>query len=179
MNNKQNIDQFFDQFFQRLQQVQQHLPDIVGTETVNSALDNFKDQSFEGEKWPARKDKKNKRPLLVNRGILRRSVGIMAKGHNWVSAGSPLVHASIHNYGGTINRAERSELFTRNRHKKGKLGKMFGGMGAFRKGTSPGKGMTFKAYSISMPRRQFLGATPKLKMHLENVIKEEIVKALN
>ncbi|HMR18392.1 MAG TPA: hypothetical protein PKA53_03750, partial [Sphingobacterium sp.] len=75
-----------------------------------------------------------------------------------------------------INRAARSETFIRNRHTTGKKGKMFGGMGAFKKGTTPGQGQTYKAYSITMPVRKFLGPHPKLKQHLETVIKDEFIK---
>lgn len=172
MSNQQNIEQFFKAFTQRVQQVQQQLPGIIGTEVVNSALDNFKKESFEDNKWPARKDKNNNRKLLIKSGTLRRSISILSQGQSRVTVGSTLPYAAVHNYGGTINRAARSETFTRNRHKRGVK------KGLFRRGTvQQQQGFTFKAYSYSMPKRQFLGATPKLKQHLENVIREELTKA--
>lgn len=177
MSNQQTINQFFAQFNQKLEQAQQQLPDLVGTEVVNHALENFKNESFETSKWPARKDKKNTRKLLIKSGALRRSVSIISTGHNSVIVGSDLPYAAVHNNGGTINRAARSETFVRNRHKTGKKGKMFGGMGAFKRGITPGRGQTYKAYSTTMPQRKFLGATPKLKEQLEKVIKEELKNA--
>lgn len=176
MSNQQNIDAFFKQFEQKLQRVNQRLSKIIGTEIINSATDNFRTESFEGKKWKARKDKSNKRKLLIGKtGQLWRSPRIVMSSLNRVEVGSDLPYADIHNRGGNINRAARSELFVRNRHSRGKLGKMFGGMGAFRKGTTPGKGLEFKAYTITIPQRQFLGVGIKLKRKLEKTIKEEIL----
>ncbi len=179
MSNQQNIDAFFADFTRRVEEVKRILPDIVGTEVVNSAQDNFRTESFFGEKWPARKDKKNKRKLLVKTGALQRSPRIIQSMPGLVSVGSDVPYAEVHNEGGVINRSARSETFIRNRYKTGKKGEMFGGMGAFRKGTTAGKGQTYKAYSYSMPMRKFLGNHPKLKRHLEDTIKEVVLEKLN
>lgn len=178
MSNQQNIDAFFQNFLRKVEAVNQRLPDIVGTEVINSTLDNFKDEAFFGEKWPARKDKKNKRKLLVKSGALQRSPRVVRSQPGLVSFGSDLPYASIHNNGGEINRAARSETFIRNRYKTGKKGKMFGGMGAFSKGTTPGQGQTYKASSYNMPMRKFLGSHPKLKVKLEQIIKDEFITEL-
>ncbi|WP_144243354.1 phage virion morphogenesis protein [Sphingobacterium sp. ML3W] len=173
MSNQQNIEQFFAQFQAKVNSVQQRLPDIIGTEVVNSSLDNFRSESFFGNKWPVRKDKKNTRKLLVKTGALQRSPRIVSSMIGHVVVGSDIPYASVHNNGDMINRAARSETFIRNRYKTGKKGKMFGGMGAFSKGTTAGQGQSYKAYSYSMPIRKFLGSHPKLKSHLEAVIKQE------
>lgn len=177
MSNQQSIDQFFNAFLHKFEEVNRILPAVIGTEVINSAIDNFKSESYFDEKWKPRKDKKNTRKLLVKTGTLQRSPRIVRSQPGLVIVGSDVPYAEIHNNGGTINRAARSETFVRNRYKTGRLGKMFGGMGAFRKGTTAGKGQTYKAYSITMPMRKFLGSHPKLKSHLEDVIKEEIQKA--
>lgn len=179
MSNQQNIDIFFQNFLHRVEAVNERLPGIIGTEVINSALDNFKDESFFGEKWPARKDKKkNTRKLLVKTGQLQRSPRIVRSQPGLVRVGSDVAYAAVHNNGEEINRAARSETFIRNRHKTGKKGKMFGGMGAFSKGTTPGQGQTYKAYSYSMPTRKFLGSHPKLKVKLEQIIKDEFITEL-
>ncbi|WP_164126098.1 phage virion morphogenesis protein [Sphingobacterium luzhongxinii] len=178
MSNQQNIDAFFQNFLQKVEAVNQRLPDIIGTEVINSTLDNFKDESFFGQKWPARKDKKNTRKLLIKTGTLQRSPRIVRSQPGLVTVGSDVPYAAVHNNGEEINRAARSETFIRNRYKTGKKGKMFGGMGAFRNGTTLGQGQTYKAYSYSMPMRKFLGSHPKLKAKLEQTIRDEFITEL-
>lgn len=171
MSNQQNIEQFFHDFQQRLEALNQRLPDIIGTEVVNSTVDNFRSESYFGEKWPKRKDKKNTRKLLVKTGTLQRSPRVIRSQPGLVVVGSDVPYAEIHNEGGKINRAARSETFVRARYRTGKR------KGAFKPGTTTGQGFTFKNYSISMPRRQFLGAHPKLRAEIQKIIKEEISNA--
>jgi len=170
MSNQQNIEAFFQAFQQKVDAINQRLPDIIGTEVVNSALDNFRDESYFGEKWKPRKDRKNTRKLLVKTGALQRSPRIVRSQPGLVVVGSDVPYAAVHNNGGTIDRTARSETFVRNRFKRGTK------KGLFRKGTTLGQGFTFKAYSYSMPQRQFLGPHPKLKAHLQQVIKDEFTK---
>lgn len=176
MDNKQKIEAYFKEFARRVQMVQDRLPAEVGNLVVNHTLDNFKTESFEGQAWKARKNKKNTKALLIGSGNLRRSVRVITSTPASVTIGSDVPYAAVHNNGGTINRASRSETFVRNRYKSGVKGKMFGGMGAFKKGTTPGKGLTFKAYSIGMPPRKFLGITPKLTVEIKTTINAEFEK---
>lgn len=169
---QQNIDDFFNRIMTKVQSFQVRLPDIIATESINATVDNFKDESFFGEKWKPRKDKKNTRKLLVKSGTLQRSPRIFVSQPGLVIIGTEVPYASIHNNGGTINRAARSETFVRNRYKTGKKGEMFGGLGAFRKGTTPGAGQSYKAYSTTMPMRKFLGPHPKLKKQMFDSIRE-------
>ncbi|WP_286767171.1 MULTISPECIES: phage virion morphogenesis protein [Sphingobacterium] len=166
MSNQQNIADFFKDFERRVNYVKEALPEIVGTEVVNSALDNFKTESYFGEKWKERKDKKNKKKLLVNTGTLQRSPRVILSSPGMVTVGSDVPYAEVHNDGGTISRASRSETFIRNRYKNGSK------KGRFKKGTTDGQGQTYKAYSYSMPMRKFLGPHPKLKAHLQETIKD-------
>jgi hypothetical protein len=87
-------------------------------------------------------------------------------------------YARVHNEGETINRPARSETFVRNRYTKGPKSKYFGGQGAYKKGTTPGQGLSFKAYSYQMPARPFLKNTPALRAHLRNVAITELRKSL-
>lgn len=166
MSNQQNIADFFKDFERRVNYVKEALPEIVGTEVVNSALDNFKTESYFGEKWKERKDKKNKKKLLVNTGTLQRSPRVILSSPGMVTVGSDVPYAEVHNDGGMISRASRSETFIRNRYKNGSK------KGRFKKGTTDGQGQTYKAYSYSMHMRKFLGPHPKLKAHLQETIKD-------
>jgi phage gpG-like protein len=176
MDNNQKIEAYFQEFMARIQNVQSKLPEIIGNEVINHALDNFKDESFNGQKWKKRKNKKDTRKLLIQTGDLRRSLRIISSSPTSVTVGSSLIYAAVHNNGGEINRAARSETFVRNRYKTGKKGKMFGGMGAFKKGTSQGQGQTYKAYGYNMPIRKFLGITPKLTASIKQIVNEEFEK---
>jgi phage gpG-like protein len=53
-----------------------------------------------GEKWKERKDKSNTKPLLVQRGTLRRSITFNAFPDGSVIIGSNLVYSRIHQEGG-------------------------------------------------------------------------------
>lgn len=177
---KYKIDTFFQEFQNKVMQIQANVGTDIGVAIVNDTLENFDKQAFNNIPWPKRKDKKDStRALLVKRGILRRSVRVITTSPISVTVGSNETHARIHNDGGIINRAARSETFVRNRHKRGKLGKMFGGMGAFRKGTTQGKGLTFKAYSYNMPRRRFLGMSTKLHKEIREIIRTEFETQFN
>ncbi len=173
MSNQQNIADFFADFTKRVNEAQRILPDIIGTEVVNSALDNFRSESFFDEKWPARKDKKNTRKLLIKTGTLQRSPRIFRSQPGLVVVGSDVPYAAVHNNGEEINRKARSETFVRNRYTRGKK------KGAFKRGTSTGQGLSFKAYSYNMPVRKFLGSHPILKQHLQSIIRDELTKSIN
>lgn len=176
MNNEHKINQFFNDFLARVEKSKDQLPIIVGTEVVNSAQENFHKQGFDGKKWKPLKNKKDSgRKILLKSAMMLRSITIIRTTPTSVIVGTQGVpYAQIHNEGGVIKRAARSETFVRNRYVKGKKSKYFGGMGAFKKGTSQGKGLTFKAYSITMPQRQFLGFSPSLLARIKEVAKREI-----
>ena len=79
-------------------------------------------------------------------------------------------YARIHQFGGTINQGARSELFVRNRYtKKPKKG-------LFKKGTTPGKGLTFKARIIIIPARHYLVFADALRKSILNIAKNYFKK---
>jgi phage gpG-like protein len=165
--NTQRIELFFKQVTDRIDRVHQDLPKVIGNEAVNFAIDNLEKQSWEGKPWAKRKSKKDTgRALLVKSGRLKRSPRVISSAPGKVTVGSDVPYAAVHNNGGSIERSARSETFVRNRYTRGEKGKMFGGMGAYKKGTSAGQGLTFKAYGYQMPERRFLGASPQLKRRL-------------
>ncbi|MBD1394273.1 phage virion morphogenesis protein [Mucilaginibacter glaciei] len=156
----------------RLAAVVQQLPLILGNEAVNYSLDAFRKQAWEGKPWQARKSKKDtSRSILVKSGRGRRSIRIISTTANSVTIGSDVGYMAVHNNGGEISRAARSETFVRNRFVKGTK------KGKFKKGTTDGQGMSFKAYSYRMPQRQFIGHTAAFEYQMKQVVRRELIKA--
>lgn len=154
-------------------------PQLVGNEAVNFFKDNFKKQGWQGEtfeKWPARKknEKGPIRPILIKNRTLEQSIQRKLTTPNEVIVGTAgqIPYARIHNEGGQIHQAARSETFVRNRYKKKPM------KGKFRKGTKPGRGFTFGERTINMPKRQFIGDSPVLRERLKKMAIDEIKNAL-
>lgn len=176
--NMANEKQVFDRIRARLQSAVKSLPTIIGNEAVNFSLDRFKQQNWidnTTEPWAPRK-RETKRSLgkaiLIDRARLRNSIRVIAKTDNKVVIGTDVPYARIHNYGGTIQRHARSETFVRNRISRGVR------KGKFKRGTTAGKGFTFKAGTARMPRRQFLGRSQFLIIRLKRVGQAQLLKAL-
>jgi phage gpG-like protein len=81
----------------------------IGELIVSEALQNFKDEAFEGQKWKPRKDgssageRTRRRNLLVQSGKLRRSIRVVKVSKNSVTVGSDVPYAKIHNEGGVTH----------------------------------------------------------------------------
>lgn len=172
MSNKQKIDDAFNKFNNRIDELKRVLPTILANEAVNDTLENFKKESFNGMPWQKRKGKDQARNLLVKSGALRRSPQVYGYKSNGFILGSDLPYAAVHNYGLTIKRSARSETFTRNRATKGIK------KGQFRKGTNIGQGFSFKAYQHKMPQRQFIGDNIGLRTRLYKAAKEEYLQII-
>lgn len=174
--NNQRINDFFINFQTRVNTAISELPPIVGNVVINNVLDNFKNQSFDGQPWDRRKYKSKRgagnQKILIQSGALRRSIRIIRTTASSITVGSDLPYASVHNDGLQINRKARSETFIRSRYKKGKR------KGKFAKGTTSGQGLTFKAYSYKMTRRQFLGRNATLNAAINKTVKKHILNAL-
>lgn len=171
-NNRQQIDAFFNTFAQKVADFKLQLPQLIGTEVVNSTINNFQTESYFGDKWPARKNKKNTKKLLVNDGFLKRSVRIVSSTPNSVTIGTDIPYARIHNDGGVINRKARQAIITHKAYKGGK----YKGKTLFAKNNkraSYSQKASIGAHTINIKQRQFLGPHPKLKEHLLNTIKNE------
>lgn len=170
-----NSQQIISQKARELQAEINKLPGTAKNLGLQFFITRFRAQGWRDDTfkpWAKRKRTDKRRPgraILMDRGRLRSSIRARVSGPD-VIFGTDVPYARIHNEGGTIKRHARSELFVRNRYKRGAKGKMFGGMGAFKKGTTPGKGMTFRAHEVRMPKRQFMGESK----HLNNVITRKI-----
>lgn len=88
-------------------------------------------------------------PILQRKQQLLRSI-IPRANQNQSIVATNEVYAAIQHFGGVITMPARSELFLRNRYVKGKK------KGKFKKGTTRGKGFTFKEHKIVIPPRPFM-----------------------
>jgi phage gpG-like protein len=99
------------------------------------------------------KQKAKKRSLvqkiLTSSGALDQSIFQRATELE-AAAGTNKIYGRAHQLGAEITHFGRSELFNRNRKKSGK----------FKKGTTPGRGKTYKQYIVKIPVRPFLYLTP-------------------
>jgi phage gpG-like protein len=154
------INLWFDRFDRKFSA----FPNIIAETAVEHFQERFTQENWEGVPWQKRKDKEPHRLLMKSRNLFRSiHPSEVTPQLVRIRAGSPQVpYAQIHNEGGVITKAARSETFVRNRYKKGPKSKAFGGMGLFQKGTTAGKGLTFKAHSVTIPQRQFMGRSAML-----------------
>lgn len=147
---------------------------MVVRETLRFIDDNFRLQGWQGASFRPWEPNKKGTQILVRKGDLRRGFNYINQGNGEILFFNNIVYAGIHNTGGVIAKRARSETFVRNRYKTGAKGKMFGGMGAFKKGTTPGEGLTFKAHLIVMPQRQFAPTEESESPILNNAIIKDL-----
>ncbi|GJQ32625.1 MAG: hypothetical protein HBSAPP04_14640 [Ignavibacteriaceae bacterium] len=136
---------------------------------------NFRNQQagLGGPAWePLKKStlrsrrRKNRR-ILQQRGAGGGLLGSITSRYTgeYAEIGTNLVYAPIHQFGGTIERAARSETFKRKRWTKDKFTKkgelIQKRKGQFRKGTTAGQGFTMKAHTITIPARPYLILTDR------------------
>lgn len=169
-----------EEIISKLKQLIEIYPRLVGNTAVNFFRSNFDKQGWQGEhfeKWQPRK-RENRRslgkPILTDTGALKRSISVKSTTpiEVVVGTGGEIPYARIHNEGGTIKQAPRSDNFVRNRVKKGR------GKGRFKRGTKPGQGFSFGERTITMPKRQFMGDSPVLRQQIKDMAIKEIKKAL-
>ena len=181
----------YEQISQLGQNLQNKFEVIAAAKTLRFVGGNFSAQGFQGASfcpWAARKAKKKRdigRALLVQSGRLRKGWNSRTISPGEVKIFNDVPYAEIHNNGGEIKQASRSETFLRNRHKETvyyKKGKNAGIMkqmkGQFAKGTTAGKGFTFAERTIKIPRRQMLPTddsdSPVLRAAIERDLRTEL-----
>lgn len=160
--------------------LQVRFQEIATAEALRFIGGNFAAQGYQGAsfmRWAARKsaNKKNAgRALLVQTGRLKRGWRGRNSAPGEVTIANDVPYAEIHNNGGSINKAARSETFLRNRYLKGAK------KGSFKKGSVQGKGFTFKEHGVTMPRRQMMPTndsdSPILRAAIERDLRQEIAE---
>jgi phage gpG-like protein len=173
-----------DKIASEVKKVVDQLPQQLGNEIVNFALDNFRLQGWRGsslQPWQKRspKAKKNNgRAILINTGRLRRSIKVLRVGAGFVTVGSDVPYAKAHNEG--FKGVVTVKAFTRNKYAKAKASNVK---------THRNKTITYKAGSIevksfkrnmNLPKRQFLpndaNDSPILKKQLTDFVYNQIKK---
>ena len=144
----------------------QRAPRAIGALAVEHYKENFVKGGFVNNglnPWPKRKgDKDPGRATLVKRARLKNGNRIFRANQKEVVIGNSVPYAKIHNEGGTITQSARSELFVRNRRKKG------AGKGRFKRGTQAGRGFSYGDRKIRIPKRQFMGDSKELRTKITN-----------
>lgn len=173
-----NIDKVMNSLKTKTQAAIRTMPKVLGNEAVVWTKQSWDrqgwlDESTEG--WAARQKntrRNNGKAILVQTGRLRRSIRILSEGENRVVIGTDVPYARIHNYGGTITQAARSETFQRNRITRGAR------KGRFKRGVTAGRGFSFSQRNIVMPKRQFAGNSYNLRLRLYIVGKNHLAQKL-
>lgn len=169
-----------NQFFQKQNRFfSKDIPAIISKTSVEYFKESFRAKSFDGKPWPSlsKRYKPKRGSMMVRSSKLMNSIRDTETTATKVviSAGNSRVpYAKIHNEGGVIQKAARSETFVRNRYTRGAKSKAFGGLGLYKKGTKAGQGLTFKAHQINMPKRQFMGYAFELN---ERIIRRIVAAA--
>lgn len=134
----------------RLEAVKQKIGTITGNEMVNFALDNIQRESWEGKKWKPRKPGTHR-----NQG--RKLLVDTGKGRR-----------SIRISKSSITRTELEAVDYMEAHNEGVHQ------------TVNAKSRKGKSYTMKMnlPQRQWTGKSEEQTARIENLIKQEIVKAL-
>lgn len=163
-----NVQQVMNGIKSKMKTAIRSLPKVLGNEAVNWSKASFDRQGFldnSTQPWQPRKKatrRNSGKAILVQSGRLRRSIRIINSSDTTVVIGTDVPYARIHNYGGVIQQAARSETFVRNRRGKGRgLNKY-----KFSRGTTAGQGFTFAARTIVMPQRKFMGNSANLRLRL-------------
>lgn len=166
-----NAEAQLNRFFQNQSKFfGKEIPAIISKTSVEYYKESFRNKAFDGKQWPAlsKRYKPKRGSMMIRSSKLMNSIrdSETTASRVVISAGnSKIPYAKIHNEGGTIQRAARSELFIRNRNKASNR---------FRKGTKSGRGLTFKASQVTIPRRQFMGYAFELN---ERIIRRIVAAA--
>lgn len=162
------------------------LPQVLANYAVNWTLDNFGSQGWENgrQPWAKRKRETRKtrgRSLLVASGALRRSIQVIdvdrsMTGERLIATfGSRgIAYARIHNEGGTITQAARSNNYVQSRFKRGAKKGMFKKGKLAPTGSGAGGRLSFQERNITIPKRQFIGASPILRQLLIQEAKQYV-----
>lgn len=146
------------------------LPGKAGALAVEQFKGTFRSQGWTVNgmvlPWPkrARADRnKSKRALLIQSGRLRRSIRIVARGVDFVSIGTDVPYAQIHNEGGTISGSAEVKQHSRRAHRRGR---------------TQVKEHEVKAHNrtvnTKIPKRKFIGHSLDVLNKLDRWIGEEI-----
>lgn len=152
----------------------------VGVLAVNFSKDRFQFKNWIDkngvEKWKPRK-RKDRGSLLARSGRLKRSIRKMMTGDYYVSIGTDVPYARMHNEGANINKTVMVKAFKRKRPKPKRRA------GRKRKAEkSLSQFVNVRAHKrkmkLNIPQRQFIGDSEFLAKRIEKYINYHIDKEL-
>jgi hypothetical protein len=161
----------------KFQKLKQDLPLQIQNEGQRYFVKSFDQQQWDGKPWEPRKDKKNKRKLLVRRGALRRAVAGSKKEATFskirfevfVQSKNGYNYAEIHNEGGVIEKQARKGTINFRVYKNGRSRFSKAAKANFQQDA------VFKEHTIKIPRRRFLGHSK----NLDAILRRKINKAVD
>lgn len=154
------------------------LPAIIADEIIDWVLDNYDSESWEGQRWPERKDGDTSRALLIGHrgGRGRRSIRVTSRTAKKVTIGTDLEYMIAHNDGAEISRdiTPRMRKFFWAMHFKHEVDR--NGELKVSEDQVRWKWMALKKGRITfrMPKRQFMGPSEELDQRLKEAIEYEL-----
>ena len=143
-------------------QIKQKILNDAKVELLDEFDRNFERKGFFSQPWQQRK-KEGRGSLMLVTGKLRRSISAKVEGDKIVFS-SNMPYAAIHNEGGEIQMKPRKQVIHFN--KKGKFAK--------KKKASYAQKASRGAYTLTVPKRQFIGNAPEVQQTLERVITDNM-----
>ncbi|MGA0610559.1 phage virion morphogenesis protein [Caldimonas sp. KR1-144] len=135
-----------------------------------STQDRFKAQvAPDGSTWQAlsprylKRKRRNKDKILTLRGFLRGQIAYQVEGSDTVAVGTNRAYGAIHQFGGEISIAARSQNVYRRANKAGELSRKFAKKAS--KGAVAQR-VTIGAHTIKMPARPFLGLSDRDRLEV-------------
>lgn len=130
---------------------------------------NFERKAFfSGAPWQPTKRPVSRGSLLVRTSAMRNSIKPTIQGESLVYSSSK-PYTGIHNEGGTINMPARKQVIHFN--KKGRFNKN-------NKKASYAQKASVGAYTVKMPKRQFIGDAPEVNKIIKEVVDDNVKKAM-
>lgn len=147
----------------KLETLRANIPRIVGIEMVNHANENLRSESFEGQKWPARKAgavRDAGRRLLIDTGDGQRSIRVSRQDEDQVDL-TANEYMQAHNEGAKIT--GKVSISSHSRTRKGRTEQV----------SSHSRTM-----NTQLPERRFIGVSKKLAARINNAIFKRIFAIL-
>ncbi|EDI5553123.1 phage virion morphogenesis protein [Salmonella enterica subsp. enterica serovar Poona] len=155
--------------------------DKMGEALLDFHRQRFKDQeSPSGEAWQElsrrykKRKKRNKDKILVLDGTLRNTLRWQIRG-NEMLFGTDRPYGAIHQFGGTIEIAARSQQAYYRQLRSGRVKNQF----VRKKRANYSEWHTIGAYSITMPARRWLGVSDTEKIRLVDIARNHLYREQN
>lgn len=142
------------------EKLNKYAPDIIAETATEYYRDSFRQKGWDGEPWPAAKNPPSRGSLMVRSGELQASIrpSLVTPRELRISGGSPSVpYAKTHNQGAIITQTptdKQRRFFWAMEYAAG--GGQGGELGRW------GRMAVAKQIKIDIPRRKFMGASPRL-----------------